>query len=90
MGFRQATFYLEELFRQGTFYLAELFRQATFYLAELSFKKRKENKLWLSWAKISHQWVKMNKIELLVELFNKFDSNTIHYLLVSLTHLRSD
>ena len=46
--------------------------------------------LWLSWAKISHQWVKMNKIELLVELFNKFDSNTIHYLLISLTHLRSD
>ena len=35
MGFRQATFYLAELFRQGTFYLAELFRQATFYLAEL-------------------------------------------------------
>ena len=43
-------------------------------------KKRKENLLLLSWAKISHQWVKM--IELLVELFNKFDSNTIHYLLV--------
>ena len=27
MGFRQATFYLAELFRQATFYLAELFRQ---------------------------------------------------------------
>ena len=35
MGFRQATFYLVELYRQATFYLAELFRQATFYLAEL-------------------------------------------------------
>ena len=30
MGFRQATFYLAELFRQATFYLAELFRQIAF------------------------------------------------------------
>ena len=29
MGFRQATFYLAELFRQATFYLVELFRQIT-------------------------------------------------------------
>ena len=35
MGFRQATFYMAELFRQATFYMAELFPQATFYLAEL-------------------------------------------------------
>ena len=35
MGFRQATFYLAELFLQARFYLAELVRQATFYLGEL-------------------------------------------------------
>ena len=46
MGFRQATFYLAELFRQATFYLAELFRQITSPLKKSDMSSQCDNQIY--------------------------------------------